>query len=194
MCAQRTIVYGAIVVRSDSRIEQHPKRNEIVKRLVSGEKIKTISEDYGIHRNSLSRAKKQLLQGAVARLPAETARIIPGANLEIPTGEAVTAEALVGDLQEIKAKLKNIYDVSYAEGKLSNAIQALDRQIKTVDSLIRMAELAEAHQSKTIKRHPEYQRIIAAMAEVFRRFPGAKDVFTEIMDKLGSEESHGVAE
>ncbi len=96
--------------------------------------------------------------------------------------EMVGAGYLIKELALIKDRLN--YEYLQEDATASTRINALDKSIRVVSELIRMAELAERHQSRSVRRTPEYQRLEKAIAATIRRAPELEDVFNEEYERL----------
>ena len=171
-------------MRKDSALAQHPDRDRIIERLLTeNESIRKISEETGIPYQSLCASKRILkknLGNAVLRtLPAHAP---PPRAPKTEIDQLIGARSLIGELATIKDRLD--YEYMHRDAKAGTRLSALDKQIKVVAELIRMAELAEKHHSKDIRNAPEYQRLEKAIATVIRQYPEAGEAFRREYDRL----------
>ena len=172
-------------MRSDSHIEQHERRNEIVRKLLANENMREMEKEYKIPYHALIHAKSRLKKSVADRMLASLPDA-PPMSIKTTDAELLSAHALISDLALIKERLNHEY-VTGESGSLK--ISALDKQIKVVGELIRMAELAERWQNKNIHRTPEYQRLERAIAAVIRRHPEIEESFNEEYDKQQPRQS-----
>lgn len=166
-------------MRSDSYIEQHPERNEIVKRLLSNDNMRQMAKDYNIPYPRLTYAKGKLKKSIADRMLASLPDA-PPMSIKTTDAELISANVLISDLALIKERLNHEY-LHTESGSIK--ISALDKQIRVVGEMIRMAELAERWQNKNIHRTPEYQRLERAIAATVRRHPEIEDTFNREYDK-----------
>ena len=171
-------------MRKDSALAQHPDRDEIIQRMLQGtESLRKIAEEKGIKYQALCAAKrtlkKNLGNAVLQQLPSATP---PPRSPKKDIDNLLGARALIGELSTIKDRLE--YEYMHRDAKAATRLSALDKQIKVVAELIRMAELSERHHSRDVRTAPEYQRLEKAIAVVMRSHPETAATFRREYDRL----------
>ncbi len=169
-------------MRSDSSIAQHTDRDEILQRLLTeGTNVKALAQEKGIRYQALLTQRRKMRKD----MGLQVMKTLPSRPPMVATGELaemVGAGYLIKELALIKDRLN--YEYLQDDATASTRINALDKSIRVVSELIRMAELAERHQSRSVRRTPEYQRLEKAIAATIRRAPELEAVFNEEYERL----------
>jgi len=161
-------------MRISTSIDNHPKRDEIIRKLLDTTiQMKDIAEEYGLNRNLVSRARKRARESAGAIVAAHLETLVPASPKRYAEtiDNQLSAVALADDLGTLKAKLRGLQSAPGISP--AQIMQAVEGERKVIESLIRMAELAERH--RDISTDPRYQRLQAILAGVMRHHPDAAD-------------------
>jgi hypothetical protein len=159
-----------------SVIDKHPKRSEIIDALRENVPIRKISETYGIALSSVHRYKQKLLAEDVK----ETAKDDRAQELAEIEPEENLGQNLLNDLHRMKQDLYTIQQK--AEDNPALAIHAIDKQIKVVDTLVKIASEVRQQQQTDIQRHPEFIKFRDAVIKVMKEFPGAEERLNELYE------------
>lgn len=162
-------------------IDEHPKRDEIVARLYDHNyTIMDLHREYGIHRATLTKARK-IAEKYAGAIVAATIQQAPETVARLPQGRELSVERLSSDLDGLLDKLRGLQTNPALSPQ--QIMQAVEGERKVVATLIQMAQLMIDHGEQR-KAARDLERVRKALAMTFRRLPEAREIYREEYERM----------
>ena len=164
------------------KLEKHEKRDEIATAYREGVSLRAIASQYeGVTKEDVDRYGKRLglesernLAVVKRECPMEKKILIPSVD-----PEEVERVDFLADLYRIRRDLMALQGSE--DPRIG--IQALDKQIKLIDTLVKVAAELREQRKDDLMSNPEFRRYEDTVLEVLKEYPGAIE---RLRDLLGS--------
>ena len=158
-------------------IDNHPRREEIVKDLMNPNKTtKSIAEKYGLNRNTTTAARKRMQYVMVETVAAtmDDKTLARAVSRSEHAADILSIDAIASGLN---ALMVHADAIRTSGGKPQLALQAIREHRELYNSLIKIGEIAERHQARDGTKSHEYQRLQRAVAMLLRAHPDLRGEF-----------------
>lgn len=161
-------------------IDEHPDRDEIIRRLLQGETARSLSREYGIDHSAFSRTKRNIQKRVEPIVMASLAEVNPQFAAKTEQARPLTAWKLAERLDTALDELEEVKQ--RPDARPNHIISATSAQARVADTLTKIMQVAAEH--RDVRNAPEYQRLLKATSQVLKEFPNARERFRQVYESM----------
>jgi len=171
------------------KLEKHEKQDEIATAYREGVSLREIASQFeGVTKDAVDRYGKRLGLESERNLalikrecPMEKKILIPSVN-----AQEVENVDFLADLYRIRRDLMSLQNDEDPRIGLS----ALDKQIKLIDTLVKVAAELREQRKDDLMSNPEFKRYEDAVVTVLKEYPGAIERLRELFGQRTTQEAN----
>lgn len=165
------------------RVDEHERKNEIIRAMLAGEKPPTISKEYGISANAIRNYWEKL--GRTAALSIDLH------GLEVETREDYSRENLgrriLQRLEENIPKLQALSEKAEKAESFAASVGAIREIRESYETLAKLVSTYAEISKSDIRAHPQYAQLLQALRRTFEDDPERVDEFERQIAQLSRE-------